>query len=131
MKKANFFMEEYRLWIAKAEDDLNWAKQSIKSRIFYGACFAAQQAAEKALKAFLIKHNKPLVKIHDLNALLENCIKIDREFDTVRHSVEVLFPYYVETRYPFSGDLVAFGSSDADEALLEASEIIEFVKKKL
>jgi len=40
-------MEEYKDWIKKAKDDLNWTKHNIESKIYYGACFTSQQAAER------------------------------------------------------------------------------------
>ena len=57
-------MEEYKQWLNKAEDDLLWTKNSLNGKIWYGACFSAQQAAEKALKGYLISYEKPLRKIH-------------------------------------------------------------------
>lgn len=124
-------MEDYKLWFNKAKDDLNWAEENIKSQVFYGACFAAQQAAEKALKSFLLKNSTELRKIHDIVALLEDCSKIDNDFEKLRLSCETLFPYYVETRYPLGDDLVSFNEQKAQEALKAASEVINFVKNKI
>jgi len=67
-------MDEYKLWLQKAKEDLLWTANSLEGKIFYGACFTAHQATEKALKSFLLFHKKPLRKVHDLRALLEDCI---------------------------------------------------------
>jgi len=45
--------KEYILWWRKAKEDLKWTEANIREKIYYGACFSAQQSAEKALKAFL------------------------------------------------------------------------------
>ena len=43
-------MDESQKWLNMAKEDLLWAKASLKEEIWRGACFAAQQAAEKSLK---------------------------------------------------------------------------------
>ena len=97
-------MEEYKLWLKKARDDLRWTKHNIEAKEFAGACFSAQQAAEKALKAFIVFHNKKLRKVHDVEALLESCVEIDSKFKSLQKLARILFPYYVETRYPFGDE---------------------------
>lgn len=124
-------MEKYKNWLRKAKDDLNWTKQSLEAKVWYGACFTSQQASEKILKAFLIYHKKPLRKIHDVIALLEDCIKINKEFEKIRKAVEVVLPYYVETRYPIFEELQKFTQHEGDEAYQAAEKIIKFVEKKV
>ena len=124
-------MEEYKLWIKKARDDLRWTKHNIEAKEYAGACFSAQQAAEKALKACIVFHNKQLKKIHDVEALLESCLKIDSKFGALKRSAKILFPYYVETRYPLGEELVSFDKLKANEAYLAASEIVNFVEGRI
>lgn len=124
-------MEEFKKWLKQAEEDLKWAKSSVGSKIFYGACFAAQQSVEKNLKAFLIFHKKPLRKTHDVLTLLEDCIDIDKGFESLKLLVGVVAPYYVETRYPDLIEQADFDSKEAAKACDAAREIIEFVKSKL
>lgn len=38
-------------WIGYAANDLSWTKSNLNEQVWYGACFTAQQATEKALKA--------------------------------------------------------------------------------
>jgi len=47
--------ERWSDWLDDAEDDLAAAKELYRAGRFAKACFLAQQAAEKALKALLIK----------------------------------------------------------------------------
>ena len=72
--------EEIANWLKKAEHDLNAVKSSIKTKNYDWACFQAQQAAEKALKALFIKKYKRLWKIHDLVKLLNDCAEYDQNF---------------------------------------------------
>lgn len=55
-------MEEYRLWLKKARNDLRWTKHNLETKEYSGACFSAQQAAEKSLKAYLLFKGKPFAK---------------------------------------------------------------------
>ena len=100
-------------------------------REYSGACFSAQQAAEKALKAFLLFKGKLLKKIHDTAVLLADCIEIDHGFKKLERSTKKIFPYYATTRYPFDGQLFVFDKVKATEAFKAAQEIINFVEKKL
>lgn len=121
-------MAEYEKWLEKAREDLEWTGHNIKAGVYYGACFSAQQSAEKSLKAFLLSHKKRLRKVHDVLALLEDCITIDPKFESLRHQCAVLFPYYIETRYPDLSEFVEFDQAKADEAFNAADKILEFVE---
>lgn len=57
-----------RQWLAKAEQDLQAAETLLTAehQLFYPACFHAQQAAEKFLKAFLAWHQIEFPKTHSL-----------------------------------------------------------------
>lgn len=124
-------MEEYKKWLELAGEDLNWANVSTQSGVYYGACFAAQQSIEKCLKGFLILHKKPFTKTHDVLVLLENCISIDKDFEGLRNYVNIVVPYYIETRYPDLGDYAGFDEAKAQEACNAAKHVIDFVEGKL
>lgn len=124
-------MEEFKLWFKKARDDLQWTKHNIETKEYSGACFSAQQSAEKALKSYSLRKGKLLRKTHDIVRLLEDSIELDKSFKELESMIDVLFPYYATTRYPFGDDLFFFDKTKAEEALRAATKIIEFVKKKL
>ncbi|HCS78128.1 TPA: DNA-binding protein [Patescibacteria group bacterium] len=124
-------MVDFQKWLHKAKDDLLWTKSNIENSIYYGACFTAQQAAEKALKSYLLFHNRKLRKIHDLIALTEDCKNIDDSFSELQPAAKVLYPYYIETRYPGFDDFVSFTEEQAQEALQSAEQIVDFVERKL
>jgi HEPN domain-containing protein len=59
--------EILKRWIMYADNDLKVAQHEIKNEdcVVNAVCFHAQQCVEKYLKAFLIFHDKPIVKTHD------------------------------------------------------------------
>ena len=61
-------------WLRKAANDLRAAQLLLKSGGPYdAACFHAQQTAEKALKGFLLFHERPFPFTHDLEELAALC----------------------------------------------------------
>lgn len=114
-----------------AEEDLLWAKASLKEEIWRGACFAAQQAAEKSLKAYLLVKNKSFPKIHDLVSLNDHCRNINREFEQLNDSCNFLSPYYLSSRYPDIAEFEEYSQEMANLVVQKAEEIIKFIRSKL
>lgn len=123
--------KSYTRWLDYALDDLSWTKSNLNEKVWYGACFTAQQSAEKALKAYLISQEKNIKKIHDLRALLEECIKIDQSFEHLRNECTALNVYYSPSRYPDISEFVDFTEEKAREAYLLAKKIVGFIEQKL
>ena len=117
-------------WLTQAKEDLKWTKANIAQKIYYGACFTAKQAAEKALKAFLISKGKR-IKVHDLGAILEECKKFDLSFERLRQATATLTDYYLETRYPDIEEFLVYSQTQANEAQKLATKIVEFVEAKI
>ena len=65
------------------------------------ACFHAQQAAEKYIKAYLISKETEHPFIHDLEKLIAICATIDPSFSEIVEIADPLTPYAVELRYDF------------------------------
>lgn len=63
------------------------------------ACFHAQQAAEKYLKAYLSLKCVDFPFLHNLAALVEICKGEDETFGEIREVAESLTPCAVEARY--------------------------------
>lgn len=91
--------ELVRGWLRKAFSDLAAVEGSIQARALDAACFHAQQAAEKFLKAFLIHNAIDFPFTHNLSKLLDLCKTCDEVFDGLRVQVSSLTPYAVELRY--------------------------------
>lgn len=82
-------------WFLRGDDDLNTVQRLLETEgIPNIICFHAQQAAEKYLKAFLAYHERHVRKIHDLEALLEACVKVDSSFESLRNDAHFLTQFY-------------------------------------
>lgn len=87
-------------WLRHAESDLALAKVSIEGPIlFESLCFHAQQAAEKAIKAVLVRQGIVPPRSHNLGSLVdllpEECILPDYLAEAT-----LLTDYAVASRYP-------------------------------
>ena len=88
-------------WLDEAEDDLATAIDLLRLGRYSKACYFAQQAAEKALKALLIRRLNRYEHTHGVRELLE--MLRDNGIDVCDELIRVgdeLDRYYVPTRYP-------------------------------
>ena len=121
---------EYKSWLKQAKEDFEKAIILFRNRKFDGASFYAQQSAEKALKAVLIKRKGKLFKIHDLVVLGLNC---GVEEDLL-NKCKVLSQVYSFTRYGIVGKKIPakmFKQGDSKKHINISKEIIEWVKKEI
>jgi HEPN domain-containing protein len=72
-----------RGWLRRAAADLRGADIDLVADppLIGDAVFHCQQAAEKALKAFLAWHDLPFRKTHDLGEIGQQCIALDRSLE--------------------------------------------------
>lgn len=124
-------MDKTKGWLTLAEEDLLWAKASFEDKIYRGACFAAQQAAEKVLKAFLVSKNISSPKIHDLVALNQECVKQDETFQQLDEVCNLLSPYYLSTRYPDVAQFEEFSEDQTKNVINQADKVVSSVKEKI
>ena len=54
-------VERSKDWLAQAERDIGQAKASLRDGFYEWACFASQQAAEKAVKALIQSRRRRVV----------------------------------------------------------------------
>jgi len=118
-------------WLIKAKHDIGSAKRLAAGEepFFDTAVYHCQQAVEKALKAYLTLKDTPFQKVHDLSALIEQCIPFDSTFDGLRNVAEVLTPYATAFRYP--GDVLEPDPSDVAEAIRMAEYVIDFIYQRM
>ena len=90
---------EFARWFEQARDDLSAARDSKNAGHHEWACFQAQQAGEKALKAFLLLQGKRQFISHSIQELLRESAELDTAFQTVSKARR-LDEYYIPTRYP-------------------------------
>jgi HEPN domain-containing protein len=72
MGPENARLQDVRAWLSKAELDLKAAAHEMSAPaegLWGDVMFHSQQAAEKALKAFLSWHDVPFRKTHNLEEL--------------------------------------------------------------
>ncbi len=87
-------------WIRKADSDLANARLCVASSTALDtACFHAQQAAEKLIKAYLIAYGLPVPFIHNLEKLVELCEQQEASFQSMKALGQALTPYAVQLRY--------------------------------
>jgi HEPN domain-containing protein len=118
-------------WFAQAERDLEQAHASARDGRYEWACFAAQQAAEMALKALHLSLGQEAWG-HVIARLLSALPSPPAD---LQDKARVLDNYYVATRYanghtegaPFEH----YGRLQSDEAIRYAGEIVEFVRARL
>lgn len=89
-------------WLAKADNDLlNVANNIAAADVPWDTvCFHAQQAAEKSLKAVLVRAGSAPPKTHDLIALLARCAEYAPELAGLEADCRVLASFAVTSRYP-------------------------------
>jgi HEPN domain-containing protein len=93
------------------------------------AVYHCQQAAEKALKAFLTYHDIAFGRTHDLTELVKLAEGVEPGFTTWMATAQELTPYAVQFRYP--GDILEPESEEAERALRQASAFVGFVRTML
>jgi HEPN domain-containing protein len=91
-------------WLAKAEEDLDAAKLILGGalRSWGPSSFHSQQAAEKALKALLVRHQIEFHRTHDIGELLQLAEPCTPGISGALAPAQALTPFAVETRYPGS-----------------------------
>jgi HEPN domain-containing protein len=124
--------------LAEAHDWLMRSRRDIDAgqRVLVGddplpdiAVYHAQQAAEKALKAFPAANDEPFPKTHDLEPLLLACQTIDPSYQQFTSAVRTLTPYATQFRYP--GGPLEPEDDDAVEAIRLATQVVDHVDLQL
>jgi len=119
-------------WLAQAERDIGQAKSSQAEDRHEWACFAAQQCAEKAVKALHLFMGQEAWG-HVVAKLLRE-LPIDVPEDVI-DKAKVLDNFYVPTRYanghPEGPPFIHYGKLQSEDAIHYAREILEFVRNKM
>ena len=109
-------------WLLNASDDLGLARLAAEhDRAFpAGVLYHCQQAAEKALKGFLVFWDQHPPRTHNLVLLLEHTAEIEPGFLTWEEAAARLTPYATRYRYP-AAPFIRPDSEQVDEALDDAA----------
>jgi HEPN domain-containing protein len=122
---------EVRDWTDRARLDLRAAERLLAddSELAEPALYHCQQAAEKILKAYLVWHDRPFAKTHNLVLLLNLCITIAPEFSELEDAANTLTPYAVAFRYP--GEDAEPTTDEVEDALQFTRHMFSFVSNRL
>ena len=121
-------------WWSQAERDLAHARNALSAGDYEWAAFAAQQAAEKAVKALILSRSgEPWG--HSVTALIEALPPDARAPAAALEAAKRIDKHYIPARYPNGFDSGYPGKfytrGEAEAAIADASHIIEFCRGKL
>ena len=116
-------MSDLQACVARAEEDFNMARLALRQRppFPYGACFHAQQCAEKCLKVLLVSKGVAFPRTHDLLLLQTLCEQSGILIAIDPKQLNTLSDYAVRVRYP--------GEDPTPEEAKDAQEITKAVRK--
>jgi HEPN domain-containing protein len=121
-------------WLRQAEADLESAGTSLRGGHFEWACFAAQQGAEKGVKALFVKKGADAWG-HTITPLPGAFTGSDAPGEELVTCAKILDKHYIPTRYPNGLDSGApadyYTRQEADTACECARRIIDFCANKI
>lgn len=118
-------------WLQRARSDLSLGRAALRTKGVFPeeACFHAQQCAEKALKAFLLKLGIDFPRTHAIEVLLDLLKELRMEIPAEVDRAFELSQYAVQTRYP--GEWEPVTKKEAVEALERAALVLAWVDNQL
>lgn len=125
--------EDADRWLRQAEADLRMARVSMEAAGYEWACFQAQQAGEKALRAFAYDKGRAEFT-HSLIELVRQCQNWEASFHELEDAARFLDQFYVPTRYPngLAGSIAPtefYTSKEAEQCISMSESILTAVKK--
>ncbi len=121
-------------WFKQALRDLEQAEDSRRAGRHEWACFAAQQAAEKAVRALHLSLGQEAWG-HVIARLLQELPEGVNPPPDLVEKARVLDTFYIPPRYPNSHPEGApfehYGPLQSEEAIRYAREVIEFVRAQM
>ena len=130
---------EARRWLLQAADDLKFVLWIRDEGVFFDkACFLAQQAGEKALKACLYGLGKRRVFGHSLLEMILELGAADPSFPPLLDPARRLDRFYITARYPNGlpggSPFQSFTADDLRQAANDAAAILgcgrEFLQQR-
>lgn len=130
MKRPDRFpSHDPREWLNRARSNLSRARIVTGEAYLEDGCFDAQQAAEKAIKAIMVKRKIAFPYIHDIARLLR---LLESDGQSVPQSLEAaaeLTRYASATRYPGLDEPVS--PREHAEAVAAAEAVVRWAEEQL
>ena len=121
-------------WFRQSERDLAQAEDSKRADRHEWACFAAQQAAEKAIKALHLSLGQEAWG-HVVAKLIRELTPRVKFPQALIEKARVLDSYYIPSRYPNGfpegAPFEHYGALQSREAIGYARQIIEFARSQM
>lgn len=125
-------------WLAQAQNDAAHARYALQGGFHAHACYGAQQAVEKALKALLLHAGGDIGRTHSVVGLRralaeagvvipENVLSMAEAQELTRHNIETRYPLGDAEDPPFA----LFGPEQAGRAVDCAERVLEMAKQAL
>ena len=121
--------DDPREWMNRARSNLRRARVRTPGAYLEDLCFDAQQAAEKAIKALLVRRAIDFPYVHDLAELTELLEADGMQIPQVVRRAARLTPYATSTRYPGVDEPVTRG--EHEEAVELAEAIVQWAESRL
>jgi HEPN domain-containing protein len=130
--ERGFTVDRSRDWLMQAERDLAQASASREQQRHEWACFAAQQGAEKAVKALHLHLGQEAWGHVVARLLIELPVEVDQ---ALVEKAKVLDNFYIGTRYPDGHPegppFEHYGEIQSGDAIRYASEILDYVRAQV
>jgi HEPN domain-containing protein len=120
--------EEVAGWLARAAQDLRAAEVDLAAApsLLADAAFHCQQAVEKALKAFLTRHDHPFRRTHDLGELGLACLEHEPALEPLLRASAPMTEYAWRFRCP--GEVFEPERREVEDALALARRAVAAVE---
>lgn len=120
--------EDPREWMNRARSNLALAKNRVPQAYLEDLCFDAQQAAEKAIKAVMLKRGITFPYVHDLARLLSLLKEAGETIPDAVGQARKLTRFATVTRYPMAW---AVAEQHYLEALAIAEAVVRWAEERI
>ena len=121
--------DDPREWLNRARSNLAVAGARVPGAYLEDLCFNAQQAAEKAIKAILIRHDVEFPYVHDLAQLLTLVEEAGQQIPERIREAERLTRFAVFDRYP--GIAPEITQDEYHDALSTAEAVVRWAEEAI
>jgi HEPN domain-containing protein len=126
MSGKRLALDDSNQWLNRARSNLIQAQTRVAGVYLEDLCFAAQQAAEKAIKALLINLEIDFPYTHDIAMLLSRVEQSGQDVPERVKAAAGLSDYAVQSRYPGLAEPVT--EDEYFEALSVAEDLVEWTQ---